>query len=158
MWGVFQLWLFLHILGAIVAFGFGFTAPIFGRASAAEPQHGNWYLRAAKQVSNVVLVPVALSMVVTGTLLVMTSGGMQRFQELWLALSLVLYVIALLIIFLVQRPTVDRLIALTASPPGPDGPPPGLRDLVRRTQLAGMALGLLVVVIVGLMVWKPTLG
>ena len=28
--GMFQLWLFLHILGAIVAFGFGFYAPVYG--------------------------------------------------------------------------------------------------------------------------------
>ena len=60
---MYQLWLFLHVLGAIAAFGYGFYAPIFGRASAAEPQHGNWYLRAAKRVSNGVIVPVALTIV-----------------------------------------------------------------------------------------------
>ena len=31
---MFQLWLFLHILGAIVAFGFGFYAPIYGAMAA----------------------------------------------------------------------------------------------------------------------------
>lgn len=154
---MYQLWLFLHILGAIAAFGFGFYAPIFGRASASEPQHGNWYLRAAKRVSNVVIVPVAITMFITGTLLVMDSGGMERFQELWLAVSLLLYVIALLIVFLVQRPVLNKVIELTSQPPGPEGPSQELPALVRRMQLAGVALLVLIIVIVALMVWKPTL-
>lgn len=154
---MYQLWLFLHILGAIAAFGFGFYAPIFGRASAAEPQHGNWYLRAAKRVSNGVIIPVAITMFITGTLLVMDSGGMERFQELWLSLALVLYVIALLVVFLVQRPVLNKVIELTSQPPGPDGPAPEVPALVRRMQLAGVALLVLTIAIVALMVWKPTL-
>jgi uncharacterized membrane protein len=152
-----QLWLFLHILGAIAAFGFGFYAPIFGMASAAEPQHGNWYLRAARRVSNGVIVPVAISMFITGTLLVMETGGMQRFQELWLALALILYVIALLLVFLVQRPSLNKVIELTAQPPGPEGPSPQIPALVKRMQISGVALLVLTITIVALMVWKPLL-
>lgn len=154
---MYQLWLFLHVLGAIAAFGFGFYAPIFGRASAAEPQHGNWYLRAAKRVSNGVIVPVAITMFITGTLLVIETGGMQRFQELWLAVSLLLYVASLAIVFLVQRPALNQVIELTAEPPGPDGPSPELPGLVKRMQLAGVALLVLTIAIVALMVWKPVL-
>lgn len=154
---MYQLWLFLHVLGAIAAFGFGFYAPIFGQASAAEPQHGNWYMRAAKRVSNGVIVPVAISMAITGTLLVLETGGMQRFQELWLAVALLLYVAALLVVFLVQRPALNTVIELTSGPPGPEGPPPELPALVRRMQLAGVALLILIIAIVALMVWKPTL-
>jgi uncharacterized membrane protein len=152
-----QLWLFLHILGAIVAFGFGFYAPVFGMMTAREPQHGNWYMRAAKRLSNVVLVPVAISMFVTGTLLVIETGGMRRFEELWLALSLVLYVIALLIVFLAQRPALNRIIALTERPPGPEGPPAGLAEDIRKMQLYGGILLVLTIAIVALMVWKPVL-
>ena len=154
---MFELYLFLHILGAIVAFGFGFYAPIFGMMSAREPQHGNWYMRAAKRLSNVVIVPVAISLFITGTLLVVESGGMRRFEELWLSLSLVLYVIALLIVFLLQRPALNRIIAATSEPPGPGGPPPGLRDDIRKMQLYGVILLVLTIAIVALMVWKPLL-
>lgn len=154
---MFQLFLFLHILGAIVAFGFGFYAPIFGMMVAKEPQHGNWYMRSAKRLSNVVIVPVAISMVITGTLLVVETGGMRRFEELWLSLSLVLYVIALLIVFLGQRPALNRLIAATSEPPGPDGPPAGVADDVRKMQLYGLILLILITSIVALMVWKPQL-
>ncbi len=155
--GMYQLWLFLHVLGAIAAFGYGFYAPIFGRASAAEPQHGNWYLRAAKRVSNGVIVPVAITMFITGTLLVMETGGMERFQELWLAVSLVIYVAALATVVLVQRPALNKVIELTAQPPGPEGPPPELSALVQRLQLVGLALLVMTIAIVALMVWKPQL-
>ena len=152
-----NLWLFLHILGAIAAFGFGFYAPVFGMASAREPQHGNWYMRASKRVSNAVIVPVAISMAVTGTLLVVETGGMRRFEELWLAVSLVLYVIALLIVFLRQRPALNTVIALTEQPPGPEGPPAELTENVRKLQLYGVSLLVLTIAIVALMVWKPVL-
>jgi uncharacterized membrane protein len=152
-----QLWLFLHILGAIAAFGFGFYAPVFGMAAAREPQHGNWYMRASKRVSNAVIVPVAISMFITGTLLVIETGGMRRFEELWLAVALVLYVISLLIVFLLQRPALNKVIAMTEQPPGPEGPPAELAENVRKMQLYGMVLLLLTIVIVALMVWKPVL-
>lgn len=154
---MFQLWLFLHILGAIAAFGFGFYAPIYGAMAAKEPQHGNWFMRATKRVSDYVLIPVALSMAVTGVLLVAERGGVDRFRELWLALAIVVYVAALLIIFLVQRPTVNKLIALTSAPPGPDGPPAEVPALLRRMRMLGMVLLAAVVFILYLMVYKPTL-
>ena len=154
---MYQLWLFLHILGAIVAFGFGFYAPVYGAMLSREPQHGNWYLRASKRVSDLVIIPVAISMAITGTLLVLTTGGVSRFGELWLALAIVLYVIALLVVFLLQRPAVAKVIALTSAPPGPGGPPPEVPAILSRMRLYGMVLLLLIIVIVALMVAKPTL-
>ncbi len=154
---MYELWLFLHVLGAIAAFGFGFYAPIFGAAAGREPQHGNWYLRAANRVSNGVLVPVAISMAITGTLLVASTGGMRRFEELWLTIAVILYVIALLIVFLAQRPALAKVIELTSGPPAPGGPPPEVPALVRRLQVLGLVLLVLTVAIVALMVWKPIL-
>lgn len=152
-----QFWLFLHILGAIAAFGFGFYAPIYGMMSAKEPQHGNWFLRATKRVSDVILVPVALSMVITGTLMVLETGGLRRFEELWLSLALIIYIGALLVVFLLQRPTLNKLIELTAAPPGPDGPSPEVPRLGARLRLYGMVLLVAVIAILLLMVYKPTL-
>jgi uncharacterized membrane protein len=150
---MFESLLFLHVIGAIVAFGFGFAAPVFGRMLAAGPQHAPWYLRAVKRVSDVVIVPAALSMAITGVGLVAT--GAHRFEEPWLALSLVIYIAELLATFLVQRPTLGRLIELTATPPGPGGPPAEVPALSARLRLTGYALSAAVVVIVFLMVVKP---
>jgi len=153
---MFTLWLVLHVLGAIIAFGFGFYAPVLGAMVAREPQHGNWYVRASKRVSDVVITPAALSMAVTGVLLVMSSGGMDRFREPWLALSLVIYVVALVIVFALQHPTAKKVIALTSTPPGPEGPSPEVPRLLSRMRIYGTILLVLVITIVVLMVAKPT--
>jgi uncharacterized membrane protein len=151
---VFQLLLFLHVLGAIVAFGFGFAAPVFGTMLAREPQHAGWYIRSVKRVSNFVIIPAALSMAVTGVGLVHAAG--RRFEEPWLAASIVLYAGALLAVFLIQRPALDRLIELQGTPPGPEGPSPEIPRLAARLRLVGIGLTVTVTVILLLMVWRPT--
>jgi uncharacterized membrane protein len=151
--GMYPLWLYLHIMGAIVAFGFGFAVPVIGRMAAAEPQHASFFLRAGRRVSSTVIIPAALSMAVTGGLLVMTSG--HGFAELWLDVAIVLYVIAIGLSLFVQRPAFDRVIELTSTPPGPGGPSPEIPMLAARGRRTGYVLALLVLVIVGLMVFKP---
>lgn len=150
---LFQLMLFLHIMGAIIAFGFGFTVPVIGRLAGAEPQHGNFFLRAGRRVSDTVLVPAALSMAVTGAGLIHWGGHTPR--EMWLSLAMGIYVVAILVVLLYQRPLFNRLIRLTATPPGPGGPDPQIPALLKRTRLIGVGLGVAVFVIVFLMVYKP---
>jgi uncharacterized membrane protein len=153
---MFQLWMFLHILGAIAAFGYGFYAPIFGMASAREPQHSHWFTKAARRVTNVIILPFAILMFITGAMLVQTGGV--EWSARWLSVSMLLYFIALGLVFFVQRPAVNKMIALTEGPPGPDGPPAELKSAVRRMQLTGVALLVLSLTILALMVWKPALG
>lgn len=151
-----QLWMFLHILGAIAAFGYGFYAPIFGMASAQEPQHSHWFTKAAKRVSIIIIIPFAILMFITGAMLVQTGGT--EWSDRWLSVAMLLYFIALGLSIFVQRPAVNKIIALTEGPPGPDGPPPELRAAVQRTKLVGVAMLVLVLAILALMVWKPALG
>jgi uncharacterized membrane protein len=151
-----QLWKFLHILGAIAAFGFGFYAPVFGMAMSAEPQHGNWFSRASKRLSNVIIVPFAVFMFITGAALVESS--VWEWSSRWLSVALALYVITLGISLFLQRPALGRVIALSAQPPGPEGPPPELAQNVQRLKIYGLVMLALVIVILALMVWKPALG
>jgi uncharacterized membrane protein len=153
---MFALWMFLHILGAIAAFGFGFYAPIFGMATAKEPQHGNWFMRASKRVSNVIIVPFAILMFITGAMLVQSGGT--EWSDRWLSVALLLYFIALGIVFFLQRPALSKVIALTEQPPGPEGPPAELTTNVRRMQIYGVVLLILTLSVLALMVWKPALG
>ena len=154
----FQLWMFLHILGAIAAFGYGFYAPIFGMASAKEPQHGNWFARASKRVSNVIILPFAILMFITGALLVQSGTSGVEWSTRWLSIAMLLYVIALIIVFALQRPSLNKVIALSAEPPGPDGPPAELKKHVGRMKIYGIILLLLTLSILALMVWKPAFG
>ena len=152
----FQLWMFLHIIGAIAAFGYGFYAPIFGMATAREPQHSNWFSRASRRVTNVIILPFAILMFVTGALLV-ESGGWE-WSARWLSVAMALYIVALVIIFGLQRSALNKVIALSDAPPGPEGPDPELAKHVGRMRLYGVLLLLLVLAILALMVWKPALG
>ena len=91
----------------------------------------------------------------------MAVRGINPFERAywWLALAIVLYLIAYGYSFFVQRKYVERVIELSSAPPPPgaSGPPPELVELVGRIQRGGMMLGILLVAIVFLMVVKPTI-
>ena len=150
-------WLiFLHVLTAIVAFGPTFAFAIYGARAGKEPQHANFMARSNLFVSDRLVLPLALTMPVTG-LLIVWAAGIDLTKAHWLALAIVLYVVAVTFSWFVGRPTAQRLVTLTATPPPPGavGPPPEIPATVRRIQRNGMFTGLLIVLIVALMVVRP---
>ncbi len=154
--------LFLHIAGAIIAFGPGFALAIFGAAAGREPQHANFTLRASSVIANRLIVPLAVLQGITGLGLVLIEGT-ELLSRLWLLTAIVLYAIALYIAIGLNLPNLRRLIEMTTPPAGgppaggppPGGPPPELLARVARSRQYGMAMSGLVVVIVFLMVVKP---
>jgi uncharacterized membrane protein len=114
--------LFLHIGGAILAFGPTFTFPILGPMAGREPQHANFALRFQRRVATTLIVPLALLQGVTGLLLVWKMGY-NLFATYWLLVAIVLYVIALAVSIGIGLPTVNKLIAATSGPP--PAPVPG---------------------------------
>jgi uncharacterized membrane protein len=152
------IFLFLHVMGAIVAFGPTYSFPIIGRFAGQEPQHANFAARVNEAITDQRVVPLAIFQGITGLVLIWLTG-INPFTQLWLGLGIVLYVIALGYALFVQRPTGKRIAELSATPPPPgaSGPPPELMDAVRRAQRGGAFLGILIVLIVILMVTKPTI-
>lgn len=158
---LFAIILFLHVLGAIVAFGPSFLAfPAIGAMGGKEPMHGNFALRVSETISKRVW-PLALIQGVTGVLLILV-GSVDLTKALWLDVAIVLYLGALAFSYFRQTPTLHRLIEMSSTPPSapapgaaPSGPPPAFMAMVKQLQQGGMILGLLVVVIVFLMVTKP---
>jgi hypothetical protein len=158
---LFTILLFLHVLGAIAAFGSSFTAfPTIGAMGGKEPMHGNFALRVSEAISHRVW-PLALLQGVTGVALIVV-GNVDLTKALWLDVAIVLYVAALAFSDFSQTPTLLKIIEMTKTPPppppagsAPSGPPPAMLALIRQVQHGGMVLGLLVVVIVFLMVVKP---
>lgn len=64
-------WLiFIHVLSAIIAFGPTFAFGLYGAASGKEPQHANFMARANHHVADRLVLPVALSMPISGLLIV----------------------------------------------------------------------------------------
>ena len=157
--GLFSLFLFLHVISAIIAFGPTFAFRLIGAAGAKEPMHGNFGLRLAETITDRLVIPVALTMPVTGVLLIWFGHlNLLDRSAWWLDLGIVLYVIALTIAVFLQRPTVLKMIQLTSTPPpagSPPGPPPGFPELAAKVRRNGSVTGILIVVIVLLMTIRP---
>ncbi len=117
---------------------------------------------------------------VFGIALVFMSDDVIEFDQTWIWLSIVLYIVAMGISHGVMFPTVKKMVALMKElnamgpppgaggapggppaggpPPGAGGPPPQVAQmeaLGQRLAAGGMALNLITVVIIVLMVWKP---
>ena len=156
----FPYLLFLHVLGAIVAFGPTFAFSFIGAAAGAEPQHANFATRVSHTISSRLVYPIGLTLPITG-LAMMAVREINPFERgyWWLAVAIVLYLIAYGYSFFVQRKYVERVIELSSAPPPPGatGPPPELVELVGKIQRGGMMLGILLVAIIFLMVVKPTI-
>src|SRR5439155_7682503 len=122
------LFLFLHVMGAIVAFGPSFAFPLIGAASAREPQHAHFGAEISEVITKRIVLPLAVVQGITGVLLIVALG-LDLLNTRWLLVSIVLYLIAIGYSYFVQLPTGGRMVELTAmaggGPPGAGGPPPG---------------------------------
>ena len=168
---LFTVVLFVHVLGAIIAFGPTFSFPIIGRMGGGERMHANFATRVSLKLSEVQVTPLAIFQGITGVALILI-GNIDLLKSTWLLVAIVLYVIAISYAIGVQAPTVKRVIAMTggypdpSAPPAPPagppgggppagGPPPELLATIKRVQRGGMLLAALIVAIVFLMVTKP---
>lgn len=154
---LFSILLFLHVLGAIVAFGPGYAAMVVGPMVAREPQHAGFFARTQLATSKKLVTPVALSMAVTGGLMIVDRGWSTiTGGTYWLHAAIALYVVAIVFAFGFQAPAGSRLVELTSAPPAPGSPPnPEVPATAGRVRLGGMVLTLLTAVILFLMVTKP---
>ncbi len=157
--GLFPYLLFLHILGAIVAFGPTFAFPFIGSMGGGEPQHANFATRVSNTLAHRLVYPIGITLPITGAAMMVVRGDNPSDRAYWwLGLAIVLYVIAYGYSYFVQSKLVGQVIAMTSAPPPPgaSGPPPELPALVSRIQRGGMATSVLLVSIIFLMVVKPT--
>jgi hypothetical protein len=138
-----------------------------------EPMHANFATRVSHAIGDRIVQPVAYTMALTGVGLIW-SAGIDPFAAAyrWLLVAIAIYVFAVLFAVFVQRRAVMRVIELTgghggtspATPPSPSpdaaggGPPPALAAAVASVQRNGIVMTLALVVIVFLMIVKPSLG
>jgi len=158
---LFPWLLWLHIFGAIVAFGPTFAFPLIGGMGGKEPMHANFATRITEKIERGITIPLAGVQGITGVGLIITSNR-DLTREYWLSLAIVLYAIALTLSIFVQTRRLETVIQLTSSPPpppapgaAPSGPPPALQAAIRSVQQGGILLTVLVVLIIFLMVVKP---
>lgn len=159
-----QLFLVLHVLGAIAVFGPTFAFPLIVRHAAREPQHGHFAAVIMDAIERRIVIPGAIVQGITGVVLLVILGWYPTASTyLWLSAGIVLYLVAITFAIFVQAPAAERMVALTTGGPpagalpegAPTGPPPAIAALSRKLQRGGMLLTVLIVAIVILMVTKP---
>jgi len=143
----------LHILFAIVAVGFNISYGIWQTRAAREPEHTGYALRGIKFMDDKVATPSYVGLGVVGIIMVLI--GPYEFEQLWIAVSIALYLALIGVGLFVYTPTLRRQIAAYEA----DGAQTEeFASLGNRGRLLGMVLGLIVVAIIVLMVVKPGVG
>jgi uncharacterized membrane protein len=161
---LFQLFLLLHVLGAIVVFGPIFLFPVIARQGQMSPQNAPFAIALSELIQRRIVIPGAIVQGITGVALILTSGrDLTSSANRWLIGAIILYAIAITFAITVQARNSQALVQLTSGgpPPGappagaPAGPPPEIAEFGKKAQRGGMFLTTLIVLIVILMVTKP---
>ncbi|MDP9273716.1 MAG: DUF2269 domain-containing protein [Chloroflexota bacterium] len=139
----------LHILPAVVAVGFNMSYAIWLARAAREPTHMSWTLRGIKTLDDRFANPAYGLLFLLGVAMVLMRW---QFTQPWIAISIGLYLVAVLMGLLVYSPLLRRQLAVLEAS-GPEAAE--FQSLSSRARSVGIALGAVVVVIIGLMVLKP---
>lgn len=157
--GIYKALLVLHILSAIVGFGGVMLNGLYGNEAKKRRGAEGLAITEANMFVSFRVAEIAIYLVfVFGVLLVVTSDGAWSFGDLWVSLSMGLYVVAIGLSHGVMQPTVKRMRNLMAELVG--GPPQAtqaaeLEQRGKTVAVVGTVLNLLVVAILALMIWKP---
>jgi len=142
---------FVHVVLAIVAIGFNSAyGLVIGRARKAGTAELKFALRTVKFMDDYVANPCYALLLLTGVGMVHTAGYPWALK--WIHGSLALLVVAFVLALGFYTPTLRKQIAILESRGADDAE---FMRLSRRGSMLGGILGLIVLVIVALMVYKP---
>jgi len=143
---------FIHILLAIIAFGFNATYGIWIARAQRNPEHLDFALRGVKILDDYFANPAYLLLLVSGLTMVFLVGYM--LTTFWILSALVLWFVAIVLGYAVYTPTLSRQIRVLAK----EGPQSDeYRTLSTRGTVVGIILAVVVLLILVMMVFKPTL-
>lgn len=144
---------YIHVLLAIVAVGFNSAyGLIIGRARKAGPdaRELKFALRTVKVMDDYVANPSYVLLLITGVGMVHVGGYSWAWK--WIHGSMALLLVAFVLAIGFYTPTLRKQIALLEQK-GPNDPE--FLRLSKRGAMLGGILGVIMIVIVGLMVYKP---
>jgi uncharacterized membrane protein len=150
--GWYEVIKFFHVLFAIVAVGFNATYGIWLARAANQPEYEGFTLRGVKLLDDRFANPAYGLLLVTGLLMIWV--GDLEFAQFWIIAALVLYAVAVGLGVFVYTPTLRRQIAVLESSGAASSE---FQALSKRGSTVGIVLAVDVIVIVFLMVAKPTL-
>jgi uncharacterized membrane protein len=144
--------LLFHILAAIVAVGFNISYAVWIVRARLEPTHTAFALKGVKFLDDRIANPAYGVLLVTGLLLVYL--GHYSITTRWIDSALILFVALIAVAAFVFTPALREQVKLAEAG---DTSSAAFMRLGTRGQIAGQALGLIVLVILALMVFKPTI-
>jgi hypothetical protein len=148
----FHLWLILHILAVVAAFGPTFAFGVIAALGRKKPEHIAFAAEAMDTIQRRMVIPAAAVVPILGTLLIYT-GHFDLWKSEWLLIAIGLYIVLFGFAVFVQNPNSARMVQLLATPGG--GTSPEAAALGKKLQMGGSILGTLVLIILVLMVWRP---
>jgi uncharacterized membrane protein len=141
---------FVHVLVAIVAVGSSAGSSLWLRLAMRSPAHLPFALRSAKFLDEVLTRPGLIVLLITGLWLAASRWTLALF---WIRAAIVLVVLVLVLLYVVVGPLMRRLIGVA------DTEGRASRNwarLERLFELTGGGSGLIIILIVWLMVTKPS--
>jgi uncharacterized membrane protein len=143
---------YVHVLSAITAVGLNLSYGVWLARTGAAPEHRPYVLRGIKLLDDRMANPAYVLLLLTG--FAMVGIGSLSLTTTWIAVSLALYVVLVVLGLGVFSRSLGRQIELAESAQGESA---AYAETARRTTWSGALLVLIAVVIVFLMVTKPTL-
>jgi uncharacterized membrane protein len=145
---------FVHVILAIIAVGTNATYGIWlARVASAPPETHGYVLRGIKRLDDWFANPAYVLLAVTGLLTALVGG--LPLATYWIAGGIVLWALAIVLGFFVYTPLLRTQIRALETR-GADSTE--YREAASSARLMGILIGIIVVVIVFLMVTKPTIG
>jgi hypothetical protein len=153
---MFAFLLSVHILAAIIGLGPTFSFAFLGIMSEKQPAAARALQETILLVSTRLVIPLVVILGLSGVLLV-GNTHVNLSKNPWLGAGIILYVLVLAAAIFYQVPTQKKILALLGPGVGATGgmDQPEVRKLANGQRIAGIAMGLAVVVTAVLMVWKP---
>ena len=143
---------YIHILSAIVAVGLNISYAVWIIRARRNPANMTFALKGIKFLDDRIANPAYGVLLLTGLLMVVL--GNISFTALWIEIALVLYVVLVVLAIGFYTPSLRDQIRLAES--GDTTSAQFLR-LTQRGQIVGQVLGVIVLVILAMMVFKPHL-
>jgi len=142
---------FLHILAAIVAVGSNITYGVWSVRAANDPAHLGFALKGVKFLDDRIANPAYGVLLVTGLVMVFMQW---KITALWIVIALILFAAIVVLGVAVYSPLLKNQIRLVEA--GQTSSPEYAR-LAGLSRRFGPGLGIIVVVILVMMVFKPSL-
>jgi uncharacterized membrane protein len=143
---------FIHILSAVTAVGANITYGVWNVRAQRDPSHTAFALKGIKFLDDRIANPAYGVVLVTGLLMIFV--GNWSITSLWIVIALLLFAAIVVLGLFFYTPQLRDQIKLVEAG---DTSSPVYERVSRRNQMVGPALGVIVILILVMMVFKPHL-